>query len=104
RLMLEGVKLGLLCIHPVLLIQRAADLVADQAADEDAGRGRRKLAAAMPDLRTDEAADTGAGRRADDLLVAIAVWTGAGTERGREQERCAQACNSHNCRPLRCCK
>src|SRR5262245_52357818 len=104
RLALERVQFGLAGILPILLVQRAADLIADQATDEDTGGGRRELAAAVTDLRADEAADTGARRRSDDFLVAVAVGAGAGTERGREQERCAQACNSHDYRPLRCCK
>src|SRR5690606_21168696 len=60
----------------ILLVEIAADLAADEAAEQNADADRDGAAAALSDLRADGAAGSGAAQRADGFLRAALLARG----------------------------
>src|SRR5581483_10147040 len=87
---LPGIELGLARELAITRIERAADLVADDAADHCAGERRRHLATALAELVADDAAGDGADGGAGVLVIGTAC-----RNEGHAQRRC-QRTTSHD--------
>src|SRR5262249_15666597 len=68
RASLPGIHFGLLGQLAIALIERAADLIANDAADHGASHGAQRLAAALAELVADHTTGDGANGRAPFLL------------------------------------
>jgi hypothetical protein len=86
------------CEDPILLVERAADLAADNAADHCTGDGRRRPSRAAPDLVAEDAAGDSTDNEAGILLA----WTVGPTsgEHGRNEKNRHGAIEPHGSPPV----